>query len=232
MNKDVTVLSTPQSDIAVTDINSKPSSPIYAGDLCIITADILNYGAPASDFYVSLTANEDLIGSTVRIPDLDFRDLKSVDFRWVPSDPGTYTLTVFADCENTTIESDETNNKNSINVTVLLKPIPTPTQIGLGDGDGGGMGDGGSHVWRDGEGDGTDESEAVTSGAETFVNETEPAEGAEKKAKGYPMGTKFLSGGGGGGAFNLAMLIAALILAGLLIYGTRKERERYRKARR
>ena len=166
------------------------------------------------------------------ITELNCGEKRPVDFRWVPSDPGTYTLTVFADCKKTIIESDETNNKNSINVTVLLKPIPTPTQIGLGDGDGGGMGDGGSHVWRDGEGDGTDESEAVTSGAETFVNETEPAEGAEKKAKGYPMGTKFLSGGGGGGAFNLAMLIAALILAGLLIYGTRKERERYRKARR
>lgn len=232
MDNDITVLSTPP-DIAVTDINSNPSSPIYAGDLCTITADIINYGEPASNFDVSLTANEDLIGSTVRIHDLDFGDPKSVDFRWVPSDPGNYTLTVFADCKNTIIESDETNNKNSINVTVLLKPIPTPTPIGLGDGDGGGIGDGGgSHVWRDGEGDGTGESEAVTSGAETFVNETEPAEGAEKKAKGFPMGAKFLGGGGGGGTFSLAMLIAALILMGLLIYGTRKERERYRKARR
>jgi hypothetical protein len=244
MNKDVTVLSTPQPDIAVTDINSEPSSPIYAGDLCMITADIINYGEPAFNFDVSLTANEDLIGSTVRIPDLDFRDPKSVDFRWVPSDPGNYTLTVFADCKNTIIESNETNNVRSITITVLLKPIPTPTPIGLGDGSGGGIGDGrGNDVWLDeyegtgagaGDGtcDGTDDAEAVTSGAETFVNETEPAEGAEKREKGFPMGTKFLSGGGGGGTFSLAMLIAALILMGLLIYGTRKERERYRKVRR
>jgi len=232
MNKDVTVLPKPPADIAVTAIDPKPSSPV-TDKLCTISATIINYGELASDFDVSLTVGSKLIGSTVRISDLGFRDPKSVDFTWIPHASGTYTLTVFADCENTTIESDETNNKKSITVTVLPKTIPTPPPIGLGGGDGGGIGSGsGGHIWRDGEGDGTDESEAVTSGAETFVNATEPAEGEAKKAKGFPMGTKLLSGGGGGGAVSLAMLIVVLTLMGLLIYGTRKERERYRKARR
>ena len=232
MDKDVTVLSTPPADIAVTSLTAN-DNPVLTDKPCTIEATIINYGEPASDFYVSLTANGNPVGSPIRISDLSYMKSKIVSFIWIPPASGTYTLTVFADCYNTTIESDETNNTMQIQVTALFKPIPTPTPIGLEDGAGGGRGGGsGNHVWRDAEGDGADESEAVTSGAQAFVNETESPGGGEKKAKGFPMGTKFLSGGGGGGTISLAILIAALILLGLLIYGTRKERERYRKARR
>jgi hypothetical protein len=43
------------------------------------------------------------------------------------------------------------------------------------------------------------------------------------------MGTKFKTGGAGGGYFSYVMILAVLILLWLLVHGIRKERGRYRR---
>ncbi|MCK4458305.1 MAG: PQQ-binding-like beta-propeller repeat protein, partial [Methanosarcinales archaeon] len=77
-------------------------------------------------------------------------------------------------------------------------------------------------------GDGTDE-DATDAGIEAVINETESI-GTEQKAKGYPMGTEFKTGGAGGGYVSYTMaILAILILLGLLVQGMQKERGRYRR---
>jgi hypothetical protein len=94
-----------------------------------------------------------------------------------------------------------------------------------------GWGDGGGYLGLySGFGDGTDDSKTTAeSGVEAVVNKTESA-GSEQTAKGYPMGTKFKTGGAGGGYFSYITILAALILLGLLVHGIRKERGRYRRS--
>ncbi|MBA1342021.1 MAG: hypothetical protein C5S52_00245 [ANME-2 cluster archaeon] len=105
------------------------------------------------------------------------------------------------------------------------EPVP-PQQVRLP-----GWGDGGGYLGLyEGFGDGTAEAETTAeAGVEAVVNKTEST-GSEQKAKGYPMGTKFNTGGAGGGYFSYIMILAALILLGLLVHGIRKERGRYRRS--
>lgn len=100
----------------------------------------------------------------------------------------------------------------------------------LGSGGGsGGSGGGGYRGMHPGFSDGTDDAEITTeTGVEAVVNKTEST-GSEQKAKGYPMGTKFNTGGSGGGYFSYIMILAVLTLIGLLVQGIRKERGRYRR---
>ncbi|RZB29095.1 MAG: hypothetical protein AEth_01699 [Candidatus Argoarchaeum ethanivorans] len=99
---------------------------------------------------------------------------------------------------------------------------------GSGGGTGGFVGGGGYwnyyHV-----GAGADDVETTTTtSTQTMVNETE-SQGTQHRVEGYPMGAELESGGGGGGYFSYAMILAGLILAGLLVHGIRKERGRYRR---
>jgi hypothetical protein len=78
-------------------------------------------------------------------------------------------------------------------------------------------------------GDGTDE-DATDAGIEAVINETKTTAGLKQKARGYPMGTEFKTGGAGGGYVSYTMaILAILILLGLLVQGMRKERGRYRR---
>ncbi len=91
-------------------------------------------------------------------------------------------------------------------------------------------GDGGYLGLYAGFGDDTDDTETTAeAGVEAVVNKTEST-GSEQKAKGYPMGTKFNTGGAGGGYFSYIMILTSLILLGLLVHGIRKERGRYRRS--
>ncbi|MEA1944414.1 MAG: CARDB domain-containing protein [Euryarchaeota archaeon] len=104
-----------------------------------------------------------------------------------------------------------------------------PDGAGFGGGTGG-IGGGGGYLGKYFDfGDGKDDSETtMATGVEAAINETESLS-TEHRAKGYPMGTKFKSSGGGGGYFSYAMIVAVMILAGLLVHGMRKERGRYRR---
>ena len=127
------------SDLVVGIEGVTPTSP-NPGDLVTLQINIANTECETSDtLHVRFSVNgiqRDEMGVSLQ----DDSPLE-LSFTWTPTSPGTYTLTVFADCYNRISESDEGNNMESIDI-VVQNPLPELGPIDRGGSGGSGNGTG------------------------------------------------------------------------------------------
>jgi hypothetical protein len=112
------------SNLTVTDIS--PES-LCVNHWNVINATVVNYGATARSFNVTLYA-ENATGSTKvdveKVTNFSQGESKVVRFLWKPTATGQYTLNVTADVENVVKETNETNNTKTQSVTVGTATAP------------------------------------------------------------------------------------------------------------
>ena len=102
-------------DLTVTGISH---GNVFASESNTISATVENIGsADVGAFIVSLSADGTVV-DTATVSALVGGASEDVSFSWTPSQPGSYTLNVFADCDLEVGESDETNNNMSKSVNV------------------------------------------------------------------------------------------------------------------
>ncbi|CAD7771254.1 Outer membrane protein assembly factor BamB [Candidatus Methanoperedenaceae archaeon GB50] len=214
LRREVEVQPMPETDLTVTSLDA-PSS-LYVGESCQIRTEIRNLGEPATEFDVSLAADGAEIG--VRsITELGFMENEPLEFTWTPSSPGTYTLTIFADCYKRISEPDEGNNMESIEVRVQ-KPLPELGPIG-----GGGWGGESGNGTGNGSGTGDQRGEMVIP-----INTTDSSMGDKiRKALGRPFvkmaSDEAMSAGGMSGGKLYTLIIMIAIALSIVVYGFWRE---------
>jgi hypothetical protein len=106
-------------DLAVDSLRLEPESP-RAGETVTVTAAVYNLGAGASgSFQAALYEGESSEPVDEReVDSIDPGGKAEVSFAWGAAEAGEYTLRVVADSGEAVAEADETNNQNSIEVTV------------------------------------------------------------------------------------------------------------------
>ena len=108
------------SNLTVTDIS--PESLIVNRSNAI-DAKIVNYGKTARFFNVTLCANDEVV-DVKRVKNLGEGENRTVKLFWKPSATDSYVLNVTADVENVVLETDETNNSKTLDVTVTEASPP------------------------------------------------------------------------------------------------------------
>ncbi|MDK2876426.1 MAG: hypothetical protein PWQ22_836 [Archaeoglobaceae archaeon] len=109
------------------------TSPLISGSVGHIYLTIKNNGElDAGTFNVTVTIGDEVLSK--RVNELARMQEINLTFEWTPKSSGTYDLDIFVDSENDVYESDETNNKLSLKVSVAetnnttnLKPIASFT---------------------------------------------------------------------------------------------------------
>jgi subtilase family serine protease len=104
-------------DLVVTSIEAPDRLYINSSTAIDVTVENIGEQAAAS-FYLALKANETEIDNKT-INALPAGETSIINFTWTPQNTGLYILTAVADPENTINESNETNNRYTINVTVI-----------------------------------------------------------------------------------------------------------------
>jgi len=114
----------PQPDLTVTDIDVPTA--IYTDVATTVTATIANSGDEdiADGFKIKLKANGATIDTAI-IAALDAGGSVSADLEWTPATSGDYTLKVTADSSYDIDESNENNNRETIEVEVTEQPEGT-----------------------------------------------------------------------------------------------------------
>ena len=108
------------SNLTVTDISPESLIANWSNG---INAKIVNYGKTARFFNVTLYANDTKV-DVKRVENLCEGENRTVKLFWVPSTTGSYVLNVTADVENVVLETDETNNSKTLDVTVTEASPP------------------------------------------------------------------------------------------------------------
>ncbi|MHC1572316.1 MAG: CARDB domain-containing protein, partial [Methanosarcinales archaeon] len=192
----------------VTPISPKP------GDLVTLQVNIANTGYKTNDpFHVRFSVN------WIQQDEMEVsqNDSPKLSFTWTPTSPGTYTLTVFADCYNRINESDEGNNMESIEV-VVEKPLPELGPIG-----GGGWGGESGNGTGNGSGTGDQRGEMVIP-----INTTDSSIGDKiRRALGRPFvkmaSDEAMSAGGMSGGKLYTLIIMIAIALSIVVYGFWRE---------
>jgi subtilase family serine protease len=122
-SESMAVTTSPMPDLVVTSLTFTPASPV-TGDNVSFTATVKNQGTSAGapgivsfkvdGTQVSATSNDTAalaVGAT-----------KTVIGTWTASGVGSHTVTATVDNANTTTEGNETNNTNSVSLSVNPKP--------------------------------------------------------------------------------------------------------------
>jgi len=100
---------------------------LFAGKPNTLNATIANTGTvDAGSFNVSLSANGAVV-DTASVESLGAGNTTNVSFQWTPASAGDIELCVLADCDDSVVEVDETNNEMCIEVEI--KPDLVTTEV-------------------------------------------------------------------------------------------------------
>jgi subtilase family serine protease len=115
------VVSLPPPDLTVQNIAVTPPDAAI-GDTMVITATIKNQGnSKTQKSLVTLYVDGSFIDSQ-DLPPIDVGGTADVPYEWI-AEPGTHTVRVVTDIENTVIESDEVNNDKEMEFSVLTPDL-------------------------------------------------------------------------------------------------------------
>ncbi len=109
------ILTLPLPDLVVTDLSPSPAAPVI-GDTVTLTVTLTNEGQSTTQATVLSGRLDEETTQTLPVAPLAPGATVSKTYQWQATG-GTHTFSVAADVTNTTIESDETNNYRSVEVT-------------------------------------------------------------------------------------------------------------------
>ena len=117
--QDTIVVSEPLlPDLMITSLEYTPDTA-FTSETVTISAEVMNMGnAPCSTSTLTILVAGDIVPYSFEIPPLDVGTTVSVEQQVMFSAIGSYLVTATADAEDVILESDETNNSDTIEILV------------------------------------------------------------------------------------------------------------------
>jgi subtilase family serine protease len=212
----------------VTTIENVSPNPAYVGRTVKVEANITNIGNETNEtFNVMFFVKGDWQDAQA-VDGLQKNQSKTVNFAWLASTPGNYTLMNKAMNRN---DANYWDNINETTVKVIPSPTPTPTPIppkNIGHGPGkDGIGEGPGGI---GKGSGTGEAGAGEAGGMQIpVNASGSAAEKKKEVFGFPFGNASSGASGGGGTLPVLLVLLAILVITLFYFGYYKEKRSHAK---